>query len=56
MLLRTYRGEEIVRTLPIEIPANASGALSVLVSDGARLGQIEQREARLAAAAQRRLR
>ena len=38
VLLRTYRGEEIVRTLPIEIPANASGTLSVMVSDGARLG------------------
>ena len=25
VLLRTYRGEEVVRTLPIEIPANASG-------------------------------
>ena len=45
VLLRTYRGEEVVRTLPIEIPANASGTLSLLVSDGARLGQIEQREA-----------
>ena len=35
-----------MRTLPIQIPPNASGALSVLVSDGARLGQAEQREAR----------
>jgi SpoIVB peptidase S55 len=48
VLYRTYRGEDIVRTLPIEIPANASGSLSVLVSDGARLGQAEQREARTA--------
>ena len=46
VLLRTYRGEEIVQTLPIEIPANASGALSILVSDGARLGQTEQRDTR----------
>jgi hypothetical protein len=46
VLLRTYRGEEMIRTLPIEIPVNASGALSVMVSDGTRLGQIEQREAR----------
>ncbi len=46
VLLRTYRGDEVLRTLPIEIPANASGALSVLVSDGARLGQAELREAR----------
>ncbi len=47
VMFRTYRGEEVVRTLPIEIPANASGTLSLLVSDGARLGQSEQREARL---------
>ncbi len=43
---RTYRGEEVVRTLPIEIPANATGSLSLLVSDGARLGLSEQRETR----------
>src|SRR6266446_5953499 len=47
ILFRTYRGEEVVRTLPIDIPANASGTLSLLVSDGARLSQTEQREARL---------
>jgi SpoIVB peptidase S55 len=46
VLYRTYRGEEVVRTVPIEIPANATGNLSLMVSDGARLGQIEQREAR----------
>lgn len=46
ILLRTYRGEEMLRTLPIEIPSNASGTLSVLVSDGSRLSQIEQRETR----------
>jgi SpoIVB peptidase S55 len=47
VLLRTYRGEEVLRTLPIEIPPNASGTLSVLVSDGGRLGQAELREARM---------
>jgi SpoIVB peptidase S55 len=46
MLLRTYRGDDVVRTLPIEIPSNVSGTLSVLVTDGARLAQAEQREAR----------
>ena len=46
VLFRTYRGDEVVRTLPIEIPANASGSLSILVSDGQRLGLTEQREAR----------
>jgi hypothetical protein len=45
--LRTFRGEEVVRTLPINIPANASGPLSILVTDGTRLGQAEQRESRL---------
>jgi hypothetical protein len=45
--LRTFRGEEVVKTLPIEIPANATGSLSVLVSDGTRLGQTELRESRL---------
>ena len=48
VLLRTYRGDDIIRTVPIEIPANASGTLSLLVSDGARLGQAEQREMRVA--------
>src|SRR5262249_29792293 len=46
MLLRTYRGEDQLRTIPIQIPANASGALTILVSDGGRLGLAEQREAR----------
>jgi len=32
--------------LPLEIPANASGNLSILVSDGGRLGQAELREVR----------
>jgi len=46
ILLRTYRGDEIIQTVPVEIPANVSGAVSVLVADGARLAQIEQRETR----------
>ena len=46
VLMRTYRGEEVVRTLPIQIPANATGSMSLLVSDGGRLSQIEQRDAR----------
>ena len=44
MLLRTYRGEEITRTLPVQIPANARGAVSIMVTDGVRLGQWESRE------------
>jgi hypothetical protein len=48
VLLRTYRGDDVIRTLPIEIPINASGSLALMVSDGGRLTQIEQRETRLA--------
>jgi hypothetical protein len=44
--MRTYRGEEVVRTLPIDIPVNATGSLSVMVSDGTRLAQWERREVR----------
>jgi len=47
LLLRTYRGDEVLRTLPIEIPANASGSLSLMVTDGTRLSQIEQRDTRM---------
>ncbi len=47
VLLRTYRGEDVLRTIPIRLPANAIGDLSVVVSDGQRLGPAEQREARL---------
>jgi len=47
VMLRTYRGEEVVKTVPIDIPSNAAGTLNVLVSDGTRLGQAEQRETRL---------
>lgn len=44
MLLRTYRGEEFTRTVPVSIPASATGTLSIMVSDGARLSQWEARE------------
>ena len=47
VLLRSYRGEDIVQTIPIEIPANARGSLALMVSDGQRLNQTEGREARL---------
>ena len=46
VLMRTYRGEEVVRTVPLEIPAGAFGSLSVMVSDGSRLAQWERREVR----------
>jgi hypothetical protein len=44
ILTRTYRGEESMRTVPVTIPPNASGTLSVVVSDGTRLQQVEQRD------------
>jgi hypothetical protein len=46
ILLRTYRGEDVIETVPIDIPANAHGNLSVMVADGARLTQLDQRDAR----------
>ena len=46
VLTRTNRGEEVTRTLPIQIPSNAVGRLSLLVSDGAALGERERRELR----------
>ncbi|MBI4888054.1 MAG: hypothetical protein HY824_13245 [Acidobacteria bacterium] len=44
VLLRTYRGEEITRTVPVEIPPSARGTISVMVTDGTRLSQWESRE------------
>jgi hypothetical protein len=44
VLLRTWRGEEITRTLPLEIPSNARGTLQIMVADGTRLAQWESRE------------
>jgi len=44
MLLRTYRGEEITKSLPVTIPANARGSVSVMVADGTRMSQWEARE------------
>jgi len=47
--LRTFRGEEVVVTVPIDVPAGASpGRYVVLVSDGAGLSASEQREMRQA--------
>jgi hypothetical protein len=46
VLTRGYRGEETISTVPIAIPANASGPLSVMVTDGRQLNALEQRELR----------
>jgi len=47
VLLRTYRGEDILRSVDVAIPAHARGSLSIMVSDGGRLQQAELRELRL---------
>jgi hypothetical protein len=44
ILLRTYRGEEVTRSIPVQIPANARGSVSIMVADAARLSQFEARE------------
>ncbi len=46
ILTRTYRGEEQISTVPIDIPANAKGSLSIMVTDGRQLNAMEQRELR----------
>ena len=46
VLTRSYRGAEKISTIPIEIPANAAGQLTVMVTDGRQLNQLEQRELR----------
>ena len=43
---RNYRGGEIVETIMIDIPANAAGALQILVSDAMQLRQRDARENR----------
>jgi hypothetical protein len=45
-LVRTYRGDDVVHTVPVPIPVNASGPLSIVVADGSSLVQWEQRELR----------
>ncbi len=44
--LRSSRGEEIVRQLPIEIPANLTGSLQLVVADAARTTADDRRETR----------
>ena len=46
VLTRSYRGEDKISTVPIEIPANASGTVSVMVTDGRQLNAMEQRDLR----------
>ena len=46
MLVRNYRGDEVIHTVPVDVPVNATGPLTLLVADGGRLAQLEQRETR----------
>lgn len=46
VLTRSYRGEERISTIPVQIPANVSGPLSIMVTDGRQLNALEQRELR----------
>ena len=52
ILMRSYRGEAVTRTVTVDVPANASGPLTIMVADGSRLAQWEQREARQSQQAQ----
>jgi hypothetical protein len=44
VLLRTYRGDQVTKSVPVQIPPNASGSVSLMISDGTRLTQWENRE------------
>jgi hypothetical protein len=46
ILLNPWRGEPFVRTMNVDIPHNAEGPLTLVVADGTRFGQWEQREQR----------
>lgn len=44
--LRTARGEEIVKQIPIQLPANATGPLQLVVADASRAGADDRRDSR----------
>ena len=47
ILLKTYRGEEMLETVDVNIPSNTpSGTVSLMVADAGTLSAIERREAR----------
>ena len=46
-LMRTYRGEEITRSVAVDIPPNARGSVSIMVADGTQLGRVEARDLNL---------
>ncbi len=46
VLLRTNRGEDLVKSVPIQIPIDASGTLQLLVADAGRLTAEDRRQTR----------
>jgi hypothetical protein len=44
--LRGSRGEEIVKEIPIELPANTTGSLQLIVADAARMAADDRRDSR----------
>ena len=44
--LRPWRGTEVVRSLPIEIPANAKGSLTLVVADANRISAYDTHDLR----------
>lgn len=46
ILLRTWRGEDVLHTIPIPIPLNVDDPLTLLVTDGPKLAQWEARDGR----------
>lgn len=51
ILLRPTRGTDEVHTVQVPIPLNVDGPLTVIVSDGVRLAQLEQRDGQTPVAA-----
>jgi hypothetical protein len=48
ILVRTPGGDAVTHTVNVAVPSNASGPLTIMVADGTRLAQFEQREMRQA--------
>ena len=47
LLVRTAAGADVLHSVDVQVPANATGPLTLMVADGTQLAQIEQRETRL---------
>ncbi len=50
IVLRPYRGVDETRTVMVDVPASADGPLTLVVADGSRLAQQEQRDGLMPAA------